>query len=215
MAKTSNKVSEATLDPAVQALLDQARKAEGVTENDVTELVGLTPIYNPQTALEQKWPALVGYADRIELLPVQRAGSKDEWTPILVRFIATQATKAVTGAKNERRVIDIAPGDEVMLPISGSLGVNSKLEHAAADTAKAHKMIIVVTGQSPTTKGNDMWLFHVEEIPAAAKVRAGDPKLGYPLAIMNFNGQPFPNASPAIGAGVGAPNGAASQPAHA
>lgn len=184
---SAKKTTAPEMDESIKALLDSALAGESISDKDTIALIGLTPIYSPKEALADNWPALVGDVDRIELLPTQLENTTNEWTPVMVRFVLSQPTKAVTGTKLDRKIVDLKAGDAVLLPIKGTLGVNRKLEACAADSKNVHRCIVIVTGTEPNRKGNDMFLFEVREIPSKMQPRAG--VFAAPLTVLTFDAE--------------------------
>lgn len=207
MAKPNKtEMNETALDPEIQKMLDAAIAAEGVKKDDAIEYRGLTPIYAPASALDLKWPPLVGKFDRIERLPTIRAGKDNEYTPIMIRVVLTQATKALSGTSESAQAVDMAVGDEVLLPVTGGIGVNRKLEAAASDRDFVHTLIAVVTGKREIGQPQPMFDFKVIGLGKKEK-RVG--RFAEPLQYRNFDGVMF-EAAPVVPQ-ITAANGAAAQ----
>lgn len=99
---------------------------EGYSATDLKVIGGLTPIYAAEAALAQGFPPVVGFLDRIEVLPEVKQGSKT-YVPLMIRVKVTAATKAIIGKGDEIKTVDIEPGQDVLVPISGNLRSNKVL----------------------------------------------------------------------------------------
>lgn len=135
---------------------------DGYEAKDLREVGLLTPMYIPEMAMELGFPPLFGKIDRIETLPTQRLGQRDQWTPRIIRMVSLVKTKAVSGTKEDRQVVDINPGDDVVFPIGGVLGVNRELMLAATDEKTVWTMGIRVRGTKPIKdRPQDAWDWEV------------------------------------------------------
>lgn len=99
---------------------------EGYSANDLKIIGGLTPIYAAEQALAQGFPPVVGFLDRIEVLPEVKQGAKT-YVPLMIRVKVTAATRGIIGKKDTIDVVDIEPGQDVLVPISGNLRSNKVL----------------------------------------------------------------------------------------
>lgn len=125
-ASTEAPESGAAFDWA--AFLPKDYKAE-----DLKQIGSLTPIYIPEMALEQGWNPVFGDIADIEYLPTQRAGKEDAWTPKMLRVVLRAATKAMSGTKDDRQVVDLEPGQDILVPVTGALEANKELLIRAVD----------------------------------------------------------------------------------
>jgi hypothetical protein len=143
---------------------------------DLRAIGGLTPIYVPEEALGQKFPPVYGKMDRIEYLPTQRVGQKDEWTPAVIRVNCLVPTKAMAGTKEDRVLVDVAAGEDVLIPITGNLKNNKTLLISAVDAGFVHIAGFRVKGQKDIGRaaGQEMWDWEVMLLTnPAPEARAG------------------------------------------
>jgi hypothetical protein len=149
---------------------------EGWKADDLRAIGGLTPIYAPEAALEEKFPPVAGWLDRIELLPEVTQG-KDKATgqvrtyvPIMIRVQTTAPTKGIMGKGDALQIVDVAAGDDILVPVTGNLRANKVLLGAvpgarprrelppAVAPDKVYFAILRVTGQQ-TVENGDMWVW--------------------------------------------------------
>ena len=126
----------------------------------IREVGGLTPIFSPQEAWEEKFPPIVGWADRIEELPPVQMG-RDIFIPRLIRIQLTAPTKAVLGKRGARQVVDLKAGDDILVPLTGNLENSRGLMAAIKDPRHVTLIGIKLTGHVPTGQPSDMWTFSV------------------------------------------------------
>lgn len=150
--------------PAPEAAFDYTKYLpEGVKAEDLTTFESLTPIYNAETALEEKWEPVVGYAYATEALKTLREGKDGEYTPIMIRVHLTHPTKARAGTKESPRTVDMKAGEDIYVPVNSALEINKRLEAAIMDTEKVHLLIFRVTGTMKTEHPNDMFTWEVKD----------------------------------------------------
>lgn len=146
--------------------------ADGYAVDELRIIGGLTPIYVPEEALSQGFPPVFGKMDRIEFLPTQRQGQKDEWTPRMIRVVALMPTKAMGGTGDDRHLVDIAVGDDVLIPVTGNLSNNKTLLIAAAHEDLVFVAGFRVKGQKEIGRPSEMWDWDVRLHPKTER-RAG------------------------------------------
>ena len=135
---------------------------EGWSSDDFVETGGLTPLYIPEFALEEKWPPVVGRILCFETLKEQKRPNNQVWTPLCIRVIVEAPTFAVMGTKEAREKKPIAKGETILVPIGGNLKTNTRLLAAALDGARIHKVAMYVETTVALDGGrNDMWKWKV------------------------------------------------------
>jgi len=137
---------------------------EGYDAGDLRVIGGLTPIYSPEDAFEGGFPPVVGLMDRIEILPEVKVG-KEMFIPRCIRVQCLTATKATTGKKGERKSVDIAAGEDVLIPITGNLSNNKTLLAACVDAKHVYLVVARVRGQVDVGQISPMWDWDVRLHP--------------------------------------------------
>lgn len=163
MAKpiTSTKNTETSSNnPAVDFDWMSAGLPADVDITKIQEVGGLTPIWSPQEAWEEKFPPVIGWADRVEKLPPVQMG-RDLFIPRLVRVHLTAPTKGVIGKRGARTVVELKAGDDILVPLTGNLENSRKLMAAVKDPRYVTIVGIKLTGQIPTGQPSEMWTFSV------------------------------------------------------
>jgi hypothetical protein len=99
---------------------------QGYSADDLRIIGGLTPIYAPEAVAEGRFPPCAGFLDRIEVLPdvVQKARI---YVPVMIRVVASHPTKGILGKKETLEIVDVAEGEEILVPITGNLRTNKVL----------------------------------------------------------------------------------------
>jgi hypothetical protein len=135
----------------------------GFDKEGLQDTGGLTPMYSTKEAFEQSWAPVGGMIDRIVRLPPVLKG-KEWFVPhaALIRDIV-KPTKGLHGTKDNREVVDIAVGGEILIPITGNLETNKELIRALNDTESVHFGIFMVAGQQKVNNQiTPMWVWKVQ-----------------------------------------------------
>jgi len=148
MAKEKNQARTAPEAPKFNM---KAFLPEGFSEEDFDIVGGLRPICQPETM--QQYP-VAGYV--VALLDMPQRKDKSEWRALLIHL--TGATKAKAGED----IVEIAAGEEVLVPVNGNLKNNPDLLNAACDPANVYVAMLYCTGQIDVGKQSDMWNFEVK-----------------------------------------------------
>jgi hypothetical protein len=151
-AKGDNKQTAAEVDPFAGYM------PEGFDAKENKKVGGLTPIWGPKPAWEQKWPPCVGFMVCVETIdhgeeikdPKQRYRE-------YIRMEAQVPTKGVLGPKNEQDVIDIKVGDDILMPMSGNIKNIKTIRGLIADRDNVYLAMFQVTGQQDTGQPTPMW----------------------------------------------------------
>ena len=146
---------------------------EGMDVGDLYKTGGLTPIMNPELAFE-KGAVVAGYIDRIQVLPLQRAGTADEWQPlmILVRELTAPVACMAKDPKGDDTEVIVEKGKECLVPVTGNLKTNRELLTALMDRTQAHFAIFRVVGTMDVGRASPMWSFDIRLHPKT-KQRVG------------------------------------------
>lgn len=155
MSKKNKNVAE---DPKPKQLNLAGLLPEGFEESDFAATGGLRPIVGPELLMEA--PVVGWIVSRIEM-PPREDGSK--WDAFIVQL--TGPCKAISDGD----VIDMAKGDEVIIPISGALKNNREMTMAAMSPTQVFLGIFSVLGQKDVGRPSPMWVFdcrlHKKTIP--------------------------------------------------
>ena len=147
--------------PATPALV----MASEFSDDEFYDVGGLTPIYSSKEAYENKFPEVVGFPYDIEELPtIVRTtpdGKQTFFTPRMVRVHLARATKATTGKRGARQIIDRLPGEDILVPMTGSLQHNKPLLAAVNHPTDLFLAKMEIVGQIPLELG-DMWDWRVQ-----------------------------------------------------
>lgn len=163
---------------------------EGLDAKGLRATGGLTPIYAPDDALEKGFPPACGYLDRIEVLPFvnqgkEKDGSPKGFYPMMVRVCCTRPTKGVVGKGENRKSVDIAVGEDVLIPITGNLKTNKTLLASSTDPKVHFFGIFRVTGTlKVNNQPSDMYTWDVM-IHEKSKIREGRYALPQSESAMN------------------------------
>jgi hypothetical protein len=115
---------------------------------------GLTPMYKPDAAVQHGFPPAAGWINRIEVLPTQAVGTKDEFTPICIYLCDLEKpTKGVTGKEPNSKIVDREAGDDLMVPVTGNLTNNKQLIQALTDLKHRYFAIFHCTGEKVKLAG--------------------------------------------------------------
>jgi len=147
MAKTNT----AATAPKVEKFDMRAFLPEGFSESDFDVIGGLRPICQPETMM--KYP-VCGYV--VALLDMPQRKDKSDWRALLIHL--TGATKAKAGED----IVEVAAGEEVLVPINGNLKNNPDLLNAACDPRNVYIAWLQCVGQLDVGKASDMWNFEVK-----------------------------------------------------
>lgn len=155
---------------------------DGWDDAEFSEVGGLTPIYSPEFAFEEKYPPVVGRIYSLEALPTikaKRPGEKD-YTPLMLNVLLAKNTKAVTGTKGARETIDAKAGEHILVPVTGNLRTIERLLGAGLDSDNIYKVVMYVEGQvSMNDVRSDMWKWNVK-ISNVPEKRASDGAFALP-----------------------------------
>lgn len=135
---------------------------EGYDAKDLRKVGGLTPIYAPKLAFEQKWDPVVGFIDRVMVLDMgeEIKDEKQRYRPFLVVEL-TSPNKGAVGPKSEQEVVSLNKGDDILVPVSGSIKNVKALEIAATDPANVYLGMFRVLGEKDLQqagKPSPMWV---------------------------------------------------------
>ena len=134
---------------------------EGMDLKDLHKTGGLTPTYSPKHALDGAFPRVAGYIDRIMVLPTMAQGKDDEFTPVMILLRElVKPTKATVGRDDDRQVVDVEAGKDILIPLTGNLKNNKELINALADQSKVYFCVAKVVGQQKVNnQPSKMWVW--------------------------------------------------------
>ena len=135
---------------------------EGFSLSDFDVVGGLRPICPPE--LNEGSP-IVGWVVTLLDMPDREDGSK--WQALLINLASTAKAKAGDD------IVDVEPGQDVLIPVGGNLKNNADLLNAAVDPHKVVMGIFTVTGQQDVGKPSPMWTYDVRLAIKKAKTRDG------------------------------------------
>lgn len=168
----SNKAPIANQAGATEEVFDWSKYLPtGIKVDESTEDGSLTPIYAGEEALTNGWPPLIGRVDRIEVLPAVKKGA-EVYTPHMIRMVLLAPTKAMGGTGDSKQEVDMKIGDDILLPISGSIKTKRKLLLAAINEKLVFTALIRVRGKLDTGAQSEMNDFEVRLLNNA-ETRAG------------------------------------------
>jgi hypothetical protein len=149
-----------------EKIVDAAYMPKGFREEDFKDVGGLTPIYKPKNAYaggdaSKKWAPVLGWIVNMEVLPTIERDDGD-WTPLQARMILCSPNKGVRGPRTKEDILDVAPGESILVPLSGSLLYNRPFMVALFDPKNVHLARLTVTGQQAMELG-DMWTWRVQK----------------------------------------------------
>jgi hypothetical protein len=145
---------------------------EGHDAKDLRKIGGLTPIYNGNFALDQKWPPCCGWLDRIERIEI---ADPNDPNPIrdFMRVELTHPTKGVRGPRGaNQEIVDLKAGEDILLPMSGNFKNVAVLRAALANPKEVFFGIFRAVGHMNTGKPSDMVQFD-QRISQKTKPRDG------------------------------------------
>lgn len=131
----------------------------GVDASQVAKTGGLTPMYRPEAAFDNKFPPVMGYLKGIVELPV------DEFDSFVLQIELTAPTKACEGSGDRISIVDRKAGEMIVVPISGNLRNNRELLSAACDPVRYHWVGMQLLGKMKLNKpgkSSPMWEFNVQ-----------------------------------------------------
>lgn len=132
----------------------KALAPEGFDVADAYRTGQLDPLYLPNFAVDHKFPRIVGWLDRVKILPTQKrvaGGKEEEWTPfnLLVRDLK-MPTKGIRRAKmgelDQDSIVDVQAGERVLIPVTGQLTVNQDIQDALRDMEHIYWVVAQVLG---------------------------------------------------------------------
>ena len=130
-----------------------------VSEEEIRDVGGLTPIYASEHAAEEKWAPLFGLMLGFREIPVDKNDPDQGVRPFII-VEAKIPTKGLAGTGEDRHVIDIEVGERVLMPVSGAIRNREELLMAVADPDSVHQGLFRVTGRKIKMKErrkNAMW----------------------------------------------------------
>jgi hypothetical protein len=111
---------------------------------------GLTPIYRPEDAYNQKWPPVIG-----DMKCVEKLDAITDFDSFMIRVVCVAPTKGISADEP----VDVPVGSEVLVPVSGNLRSNREILAAATNGTSYYRAGFKVTGQKEMGKGrSDMWV---------------------------------------------------------
>lgn len=154
---------------------------EGYSDADFSEVGLLTPMYKPKNAYTEKWGPVFGWATHVQFLPKQvqknaKTGEEEDWIPLGLNVVLCAPNKGVLGKKGAERVVDVAPGENLLVPLTGQLLYKKELMIAAFDVQRIWLARITVTGQQTSEYPSDMWTWKTE-LAKKPRLRKDDPTL--------------------------------------
>ena len=160
---------------------------EGTKQDDFVQLFGLTPIYSSEHALENNWDPVTGHLVSYEEIKMAEPNPRipgDTGVRDFFRVEIDRACKAVKGNKTAGHdVVDLKPGDEVLVPVGGNLSTMRALKAAALDPKRVHYVGFAVIGTLPMGSGkNDMWEIDARILQGKTIPREGRHLLGFETA---------------------------------
>lgn len=154
---------------------------EGYSDADFSEVGLLTPMYKPKNAFAEKWGPVFGWATHVQFLPKQvqknaKTGEEEDWIPLGLNVVLCAPNKGVLGKKGAERIVEVAPGENLLVPLTGQLLYKKELMIAAFDAQRIWLARITVTGQQPSEYPSDMWTWKTE-LAKKPRLRKDDPTL--------------------------------------
>lgn len=144
--KDQEQVPESKTDSNLKKIDWSKYLPKDVDKSDLKKTGGLKPAYYPDEALTQGWDPIVVRLVGIKRLPEQRQGRRI-WTPQLFHGVLRTPAKAMAGIRDDRKVVDLKPGDDILIPITGSLKIDSDLIEAARHPTRLYTACFAVVGQ--------------------------------------------------------------------
>lgn len=135
----------------------------------------LTPLYLPKFAVEHNFPVVMGWLEKVHIMPTQIRGTArrgeeaEEFVPfnLMVRDLKAP-TKGVRRTKmgelGPEDICDVAAGERILLPITGQLRVDQDLQQVIRDVANVYWIVARVAGfkkvnnMSPMADWEIIWL---------------------------------------------------------
>lgn len=144
---------------------DYAKYLDGTGINPAEIIVweGLTPIYAAKQALEEGWEPALAWIMGTEVLKTLRPGEDNEYTPLMVRGVLERPNHAISGPKADRKIVDLAKGDQILFPVGASLRVFKKLERACIDPEQVFLLFLRVTHTAPSQHPQDTFMWEVAD----------------------------------------------------
>lgn len=155
MADDKNK-GTAAVAGKTEAKFDPSKYlAPGMNKEKIRKVGNLTPIWSGEIALE-KGLVLAGRMDRLEILDMgEDKDPKDRYRP-MIRVVCAFATTGVLGAKKEQKKVEVPAGEDILLPITGSLKANKAVLLSAWDPKTVNYIIARAIGHVDTGKPSEM-----------------------------------------------------------
>lgn len=141
---------------------------EGFSADDFKITGGLTPIYGAKEAFENKLAPVIGWIDRLLVLPEVQQGKNPDGSPrvfephmILVREIQ-KATMGLQGSKDAKKLVDVAAGSDILVPITGNVETNRELIQALMDRKNKYMGVFACVGQQRVNNQvTPMWVWKI------------------------------------------------------
>lgn len=189
---TNKKNAPANENVDISAALKDIAKflPEGFSLDDFKKVGGLRPICVPEPNMGRP---IVGYI--VAELDMPQRKDKSDWSALLITLISPAMAKA------GEDIVEIPPGREVLIPVSGSIKNNGDVRAAALDPKNVYIGIFTVTGQVDVGKASDMWDYDVRVAMDKPQPRTGAfalytrPSASLPAyatgEVQDKNGQPI------------------------
>lgn len=118
------------------------------TEEDLRDVGGLMPIYASEHAAEENWPPLFGLMLGIRNIHVDKTTkTEEEGKRLFIVVEAEVATKGLQGTGDDREVVDIEPGQRILMPVTGAVKNLDEVLTNAMDDEQVHRCLFRVTGE--------------------------------------------------------------------
>lgn len=162
---------------------------QGVSKEDLRKTGALTPIYSPGEAFAGKWKAIMVYLVGIETLPTQNVGTPFEFTPQMIRAVLRTAGKGMQGVGESKAAVDLVPGDDILIPITGSLKVNREIMLAATDPVRLFTAGFAVIRQEKVNEApSPMWVWEAPIVGQFEERKGRYLQMGQPVQILGKTG---------------------------
>lgn len=159
MASAKKDVTDPQALPASQDFDYSQYLPEGFDAKDLRKVGGLTPVYNAELAVKNKWAPCVGKIVTIDILDMgeEHKEHKQRFREFLLVEVTTP-TKGTTGNKRDgHEEVDVEAGSDIYVPISGNLKNIKVLQAAVQDPRNVYLGIFRATGEKKNTgKPTDM-----------------------------------------------------------
>lgn len=171
MAKDKQKAAQTST--GAEAAFDWSQYLpEGYAAEDLQKVGSLTPIYSFQNAYDEKWAPVIGLPVEISMRDMGKEieDPKQRFREFLTVELKV-ATKATRGSKDEQEIVDLEPGQDILVPMGGNIRNIRELRASVTHAAGVPLVALRVEGQLELRqpgKPSPMWVVDVNIHPKLA-----------------------------------------------